>query len=413
MLNGTTIRNYAVILSGSAGRLVLSLLYFVIVANGLSLQDFGIFATASAMGIVLSRVLAFGFISPLFRTATARHRLTGAYLAGFAALAIVSLPLIVAIGWGIHASLFARDISLSVFALIIMGEVLGWRLLEVVAIVNNGMKRYALAAQIVIIGSIIRTLAAILFWWIGKSALADWAWLFLAANLVAAALAAAIALPRMRWRWAPELYPRRMGDAISAGLADIAFYVQSELDKLLVLTLAGPKIAGLYAIAMRVIDLTAVPVRAFNQMMVQSVMIDQGRALASRRTLTEIGIAVVSVAGFAAIIIMLWLFPGMLGRNIQDAALLFPLLLLVPALRNLIEYHSELLYAQAQTLPRLAVLLLMAAMKAMLLWLVLRQFQVPQEIALWLNAVFAAMYLASAALTYSRVTSPVAQPPKA
>ncbi len=409
MLNGTMIRNYAVILSGSAGRLVLSLVYFVIVANGLSLQDFGLFATISATGIVLSRVLAFGFISPLFRTATTRHRLIGAYLPGFCVLGLLSLPVIALLGWSLHAALFARDVGLTAFALIITGEVIGWRLLEVVAIVNNGLRRYAIAAQIVIIGSIIRTLAAILFWWMGnsaspaQSALLDWAWLFLGANLVAALVAGMIALPRQRWRWAPHLYPRRMGDAVSAGLADIAFYIQAELDKLLVLTLAGPKIAGLYAIAMRVIDLTAMPVRAFNQMMVQSVMADQGRAMAGRRLLTEVGIAAISVAGFAAIIAALWLFPGVLGRNIQDAAVLFPLMLLVPAFRNLIEYHSELLYARAQTLPRLALLLMMGTLKAIMLWMVLRQFTLPHDIALWLNLVFLVMYLSSLALEHGVV----------
>jgi O-antigen/teichoic acid export membrane protein len=403
MLNGTMIRNYAVILSGSAGRLVLSLVYFVIVANGLSLQDFGIFAAVSATGIVLSRMLAFGFISPLFRTATTRHRLTGAYLPGFCVLGLLSLPLIAVLGWGLHSMIFARDVALTVFALIIIGEVIGWRLLEVVAIINNGLKRYALAAQIVIIGSVIRTAAAILFWWMGNAALMDWAWYFLAANLFAALVAGAIALPRQRWRWSPRLYPRRMGDAVSAGLADIAFYIQAELDKLLVLTLAGPKIAGLYAIAMRVIDLTAMPVRAFNQMMVQSVMADPGRDMAGRRLLTEGGIALISVAGFAAIIAVLWLAPGLLGRNIQDAAMLFPLMLLVPAFRNLVEYHSELLYARAQTLPRLGLLVLMGALKAALLWAVLRQFQMPGDIAIWFNAVFAVMYLASAALTYRQL----------
>jgi O-antigen/teichoic acid export membrane protein len=403
MLSGTTIRNYTVILSGSAGRIVLSLVYFVIVANGLSLQDFGVFAAISATGIVLSRVMAFGFISPLFRTATARPRLIGAYLAGFCVLGIVSLPFITAIGWLMHAGLFARDVSLGIFALIVAGEVIGWRLLEVVAIVNNGLRRYAVAAQIVILGSVIRMFAAILFWWLGRTALADWALLFLGANLAAAIVAGVVALPRIRWRWTPALYPRRMGDAVSAGLADIAFYVQAELDKLLVLTIAGPKIAGLYAIAMRVIDLTAVPVRAFNQMMVQSVMIDQGRALAGRRALTEIGIAVISIAGFAGVIITLWLFPGMLGRNVQDAATLFPILLLVPAFRNLVEYHSDLLYARTQTISRLALLMAMGAVKAALLWLVLRAFQSPPEIAIWLNVVFAVMYLVSAVLAYGRL----------
>ena len=48
---------YLTILSGSAGRLVISLVYFLIVANTLTLGEFGLFATASATGVILSRLL--------------------------------------------------------------------------------------------------------------------------------------------------------------------------------------------------------------------------------------------------------------------------------------------------------------------------------------------------------------------
>ena len=45
----------------------LALLTFV-----LSIADFGLFATASATGVMLSRILAFGYITALYRTATVR-----------------------------------------------------------------------------------------------------------------------------------------------------------------------------------------------------------------------------------------------------------------------------------------------------------------------------------------------------
>ncbi len=53
----------------------------------MTLSEFGLFATASATGLILSRMLAFGFVSPVYRVATVKPRLLGAYLAGFGALA--------------------------------------------------------------------------------------------------------------------------------------------------------------------------------------------------------------------------------------------------------------------------------------------------------------------------------------
>ena len=75
------VRDYASAISGSAGRLVFSLIYFVALANTLSIADFGLFATASATGVMLSRILAFGYITALYRTATVRPALFGGFTA--------------------------------------------------------------------------------------------------------------------------------------------------------------------------------------------------------------------------------------------------------------------------------------------------------------------------------------------
>src|SRR5690348_13839334 len=64
--------DYLSAIGGAGGRLVFSLAYFIALANTLSIAEFGMFATASAAGIMLSRILAFGFISALYRTATIR-----------------------------------------------------------------------------------------------------------------------------------------------------------------------------------------------------------------------------------------------------------------------------------------------------------------------------------------------------
>ena len=394
------ISTYLTILSGSAGRLVISLVYFLIVANTLTLGEFGLFAAASSTGLILSRLLAFGFISPLYRVATVKPRLLGAYLAGFAGLALASLPLIAAVAALAYALLFADRLAVAPFAIIIIAEVLGWRLVEVVAIVNNGLRRFRQAALLVIIGSSLRTLAALLFVAFGHSSLDIWALAYCASTMASALIAFLLFLPATRWRFVRALYPRRMADAVFAGTADIVFYVQSELDKLLVLGIAGETTAGLYAIAFRVIDLTAMPVRSFNQMLVQKIMTDRGLGRLRRLAGFEIGIALVSVAGLAAVILALKPFPGLLGRNVSEAAYLFAPMLLVPAFRNLVEYHAELLYARERTGSRIVLLSLLTGLKAVLISAVMLHFGTGDAWAGWMNAVFGLVYLASAAFTY-------------
>lgn len=397
----STISAYLTILSGSAGRLVISLVYFLIVANTLTLGEFGLFATASATGMILSRLLAFGFVSPLYRVATVKPRLLGAYAAGFAGLMMLSLPVIVLAAAAAYKALFEGKLALSSFVLIMVAEIIGWRLVEVVAIVNNGLRRFRQAATLVIIGSSLRTVAAVLFYLFGQASLAVWAWSYLASTLLTAMLALAVFMPRQRWRFAKRLYPRRMADAVYAGAADIVFYFQAELDKLLVLGLAGERTAGLYAIAMRVIDLTAMPVRSFNQMLVQKIMKQRGLGGgAGRGALVEAGIALISIGGLAAIIVLLQLFPALLGRNVAQAAFLFLPMLAIPAFRNLIEYHAELLYARELTGSRIALLCGLTALKAALITSVMTRFAADDGWVIWLNAVFGVIYLVSALATY-------------
>ena len=392
---------YLTILSGSAGRLVISLVYFLIVANTLTLSEFGLFATASATGLILSRMLAFGFVSPVYRVATVKPRLLGAYLAGFGALALLSLPVIAAVAALVYAFLFADRLAALPFALILVAEILCWRVVEVVAIVNNGLRRFRQAALLVILGSSLRTVAALLFAWLGQHSLEIWVLAYLAATTATLSLALIFFLPPMRLRFVRHLYPRRMADAVYAGAAEIVFYVQAELDKLLMLALAGERVAGLYAIAMRVIDLTAMPVRSFNQMLVQKIMKERGLVGgAGKLALVEAGIAVISVGGLVAVIVALQPFPGLLGRNVAEASYLFMPLLLVPAFRNLVEYHAELLYARERTGSRIALLCAITGLKAALLSWVMLRFPDNEAWAPWLNLVFGAVYVLSVAVTY-------------
>ncbi len=397
----STIAAYLTILSGSAGRLVISLVYFLIVANTLTLGEFGLFATISATGLILSRLLAFGFVSPLYRVATVKPRLLGAYLGGFAGLALLSLPLIGLAAMIAYHLLFSGRVPVLPFALIVLAEVVGWRLVEVVAIVNNGLRRFRQAATLVIIGSALRTLAALAFHGFGQASLLVWSWAYLGATAATALIALVWFLPSPRWRFVRALYPRRMADAIYAGAADIVFYIQAELDKLLVLALAGDRIAGLYAIAIRVIDLTAMPVRSFNQMLVQKIMQDRGLGGGvRRRAVVEAAIALVSIGGLVFVILLLTPFPGLLGRNVSEAAYLFLPMLAVPAFRNLVEYHAELLYARERTGSRIALLCAATALKAALMVWVMTRFGAGEAWAIWLNGVFGLVYVLSAAVTY-------------
>ncbi|MEQ8480860.1 MAG: lipopolysaccharide biosynthesis protein [Hoeflea sp.] len=406
-----TVRAYLSMIGGSAGRLVMSLVYFIAIANTLSISEFGLFATASACGIMLSRLLAFGFVSPLYRIATVKQRLLGTYTGGFLAGTVLSLPVIALAGWVTHRLVFADQMTIPTFAKILVAEVLCWRVMEIVVIVSYGVNRFGAGSWLVVMATSFKTVAALLFAIAADGSLSAWAWYYIAANGLAALVAIVFFYPRVRLRWKPVLYMRRWADAISVAGAEMLFYIQSELDKVLVLSLGGAEAAGIYAMIMRLVDLTALPVRAFLTLLTQKLM--RTAALLEQlkyRIMLEAGVASISTAGLLAMSGFLWIFPNALGRNVAEVAPLLILVVLVPAFRNLIEYHSELLYATGRTFVRMLVLASLGAMKALLLAHLLG---LALDIPVWvelMNVLFLVLYVQSAVFTYRALRGAARRP---
>jgi O-antigen/teichoic acid export membrane protein len=399
--------DYLTAVSGSAGRLVFSLVYFVALANTLSIADFGLFATASSAGVMLSRLLAFGFISALYRVATVKPRLIGTYSAGFLILGVLSLPLMAAAGYGVFLVFFGGELALPVFSMLVFAEALLWRPVEVVLIVNNGMGRYGRAAIMAIAGTALRAVAALLFALQSRHDLGMWAIFYLGANAVSLAGAVVLLYPRQRLRLDLRLYWRRLADSLYVAGAEVLFYLQMEFDKLLVLSFGGAELAGIYAIIMRLVDLTAIPIRTFTMMLVQKMM--RAPELLKRMRLRlsiEAGVFAISTLALAALGGLLHFFPTILGRNVAEAAPLVVLALLVPGLRNLVEYQAELLFARGQTFVRAINLGLLTGVKAVALVYVLTRITGAQDLVLALNAIFIALFAASALLTHSALRLP-------
>jgi len=399
--------DYMTAVSGSAGRLIFSLVYFIALANTLSIPEFGLFATASAAGVMLSRILAFGFVSALYRTATVRPLLIGTFMGGFVVLGLLSLPVLAAASWLTHFIFFSGELSLALFATVVAAEALLWRPAETVVIVNNGMGRFGRAAILVIIGTMLRAVAAIGLMFTPAADLQTWCLLYLAANAASLIVALVGFLPRQRLRFRLKLYWRRLPDSLYVAGAELLFYLQMEMDKLLVLALGGPTLAGIYAIIMRLVDLTAIPIRTFSMMLVQKLMrTPDALARVGARIGIEAAIFAVSTLALLTLAILLRFFPTALGDNVALAAPLIMLALFVPGFRNLVEYQAELLFARGQTALRAVNLALLAGAKAVLLgWLIANVSDVP-SLVLWLNAAFAALYVASTLLTYAAMRLP-------
>jgi len=396
--------NYLQVFAGTGVRLALQAVYFFILANTLSLHDMGVFASTSAIGIMIGCFSGFGFSSFAFRAAAARRSSLGGYLAVFYGCWLISLPLCLAGSLPMFYFLFTTSISLTSFLLIIVVEAGTWRLIEMVHQVNNGLGRYAAASLVIGIGTLLRTFAAIGFAWTGSYNVETWASIYLGANLLATAISVIFFQPRVHLRWRTPLFVGRLRDALMFSISYFAFVSQNEIDKLVMLSLADERTVGIYAISSRIIDFTAVPIRTF-YVLYSRKLISEGKTCGrfGRSLGVELVIALISTLAFVSLLAVLTLWPNILGRNVNSAMELFAVLLAVPAFKNLLEYHSELFFAYQQMTIRAVLSMALVVVKAAALALLLVCFSGVAQWGVWLNTVYIGLYALSALVVYRSV----------
>jgi O-antigen/teichoic acid export membrane protein len=393
--------NYLQVFAGTGVRLGLQAVYFFILANTLSLHDMGVFASTSATGIMIGCFSGFGFASFTFRAAAGKRHSLGGYLAVFYVSWLVSVPLCLAASLPVFYLLFTTSLSLTAFIAIILVDSGTWRIVEMIHQVNNGLGRYASASLVISLGTALRTVGAIAFMASGSHDVETWSVIYLAFNLAAMVLAVAAFRPRVKLRWRTPLFLGRIREALLFSIAYCAFISQNEIDKLVMLALADQRTVGIYAISSRIIDFTSVPIRTF-YVLYSRKLIREGRQRnqIGRSLSVEMLIAVVSTIAFAALLVLLSIWPNSLGHNVASATQLLGVLLAVPAFKNLLEYHSELFFAYQAMTVRAVLATSQVVLKAAALALLLVCTDGIAQWGIWLNAVYIGLYMLSAAVVY-------------
>jgi O-antigen/teichoic acid export membrane protein len=400
------VANYCKVLAGTSARLALQAVYFFLLANTLSLSAMGVFASASAAGLMIASFSGLGFGSLAFRAAAGKPRLLGNYLGLFYGGLLLTTPLGLLAALPVYYWLFDGAISLPAFLGILVVEAVLWRIVEVIATVQNGMGRFTTGALAITTASALRAVGAVAFAFSGGGDVERWALFYVACN-VAALLAVwyGFRLPA-RARWRTRLFVTRFRDGVMFALSYFALNAQGQIDKLIVLSLADARFAGIYAISSRIMDFTALPFRSFYTLYTRKLF-GEGKRIkdALGRTLkVEAAILGLSLLGFTALAGLLGLWPHLLGPNVAVAAHLFLLMLLVPAFRNLIEFHGELFFVYGRMTARAAVAVGLVTLNMLALVLLLSSTADVQVIGLWLNAIYGGLYLLSAAALYRFVT---------
>ena len=414
MFDRSLLSAYAHILTGALLRLVLQGAYFAALVNALSLADYGVFASALALSLILSGGGTFGFTATMFRAATTRRRVLGSYLAAFLAYAAVEAGLLVAVGCGLWFAILGRYIPLPAFMAILLSESLFWRLGDMLNTLSIGLGHYRHGIAIGAIASGARLLAVLAFSISGDHGVATWSGFYVCGNALAAVACAALFWPRVRLRWTPIVLRRRLREAVSFWAINTLQTLQIEADKLIVLTLAGERQAGVYALSMRIIELLIVPLKSALPPYIKGLLRHPDPFADWRRSLAvETVIAGTAGGLFAAAAIALWLVPGLLGRNVAEASHWFAGLPLLPVSRALLEYHREVMFAAERLATYAMVSAVLATLRLTTVAGVLSLSGLIGALVLPLNVLAVVLFAISATVVWTQVIRPSVAGPKA
>ena len=401
------VENYCKLMAGTSARLGLQAVYFFLLANTLSLADMGLFAGASAVGLMIASFAGFGFGSYAFRAAAGRPRLLGRYLGLFYGGLAITTPIGIVASLPFFFLLFEGAMALPAFIGIVLVEILLWRMLETLAMVQNGMGRFTAGALAITMAAAIRCGGAIAFAAAGGGDIGQWVLWYVASNCLALSVGLVAFYPPVKARFSWRLLRARFRDGLMFSLSYFALNAQGQADKLIVLSLTDARFAGIYAISTRILEFTALPFRSFYTLYTRKLFAEGKRIQnALARTLkVEGAILGLSTLAIAALDGALWFWPNLLGPNVAVAAHLFMLMLMVPAFRNLIEFHGELFFVHGRMTARAVIAIALVTLNMALLALLLWTTRDLVAIALGLNAIYGLLYVLSAVALYRFITA--------
>lgn len=407
LLQRFPIAAYAQILTGAATRLVLQAGYFALLVNVLSLADYGIFASVLALSLILSGGGTFGFSASLFRAATTRRRILGAYLSAFLAYSAAECAVLLVAGSCLYLVTLRSYIAFPAFLAVLVSEMVLWRLIDALNVISNGLGRYHNNIVVGLLASGGRLAAIALFAATGGGPLARWTDFYVTGNLLATGVALAIFWPRVRLRWHRTILGRRVRESLAFWAINTLQTVQIEADKLIVLALAGERQAGIYALSMRVIELLLLPIKSFFPPYIQSLLRSPDRFGDWRLSAgVEAALALTALSLFGGTVLFLTLFPHLLGTNVAHAVLWFRDLPLLAMSRALLDYHREVMFAAERLTTYVIVAGLLASVRLVTIGSVLLVAASIDVLILPLNAVALTLYLVSVTVVWRLVLRP-------
>ena len=333
---------------GTAGRLLLHLALFVLLARMLGPGDYGAFAAVAALVTIVSTFAGLSCELVLVKNVARDPGRFGAAFGHGLILLLLTAPLLTAV------SLLAVDLLLGAWiewwmvALIAVGDLLFLRINLLCAACFQAVERVAWSAILNVGLGFCRLGAAVLAVALeGRLDLATWALFYSASTAFAAVVSLAVVMRQFgapRWR----LLREELGFGAQASLQSTFYFSLRDMDKPLLARVTTLDATGLYAAAFRVADAAIVPIRSLMYAAYASFFrhgdagVEGSFSFALR--LLPIGLAYGAVAGVGVACAPM-VVPWLLGAEYRQAGEILTILAALPLLHAAYNIGADALTA--------------------------------------------------------------------
>jgi O-antigen/teichoic acid export membrane protein len=257
-------RNTFWMLGGQGVRLLLQAVYFILIARALGAQQYGAFVGAVSLVALIAPFSSWGAGFILIKE-VARNRSTfcqywGAalgvtVLAGFILLCLVLI---------VSHAIWGNSVPLKALLLVGISDVIAIRILELAVQAFTAVEALRKCAEINIVLSATRTLAATcLFFGVRSPTAASWASLYLLGAAAATVYAvAAVTLALGRPSLGLRLSRAELHEGFYFAVSQASATVYNDIDKTMLVRLGGLAATGIYGAAYRIVDVSFAPLSA-------------------------------------------------------------------------------------------------------------------------------------------------------
>jgi O-antigen/teichoic acid export membrane protein len=362
--------------AGQAMRTVVQALYFVLIARALGSDGYGAFVGVVALVAIAAPFASLGtgnlLVKHVSRDEAAFPGSWGKALATTLIGGTVLLAVVMLAGGVFLPRTISRTLILAVGA----ADLIFARLVDISALAYQAVQRMHRTAQIQLLVSPLRLVAAGVLVATTKSPTAvEWGWLYLASSVLGGVLAVALVNREMG---RPAFNPRRLGVETREGayfsVSLSAQTIYNDIDKAMLARLSTLDATGIYGAAYRIVDVAFLPIGA--AVSASYARFFQHGASGVRATtrfarrLSSLGVAY-GLLGGGALYLIAPIIPVILGREYGGAVSAIRWLAVLPLLKAIHYFGANALTGAGHQGLRTAIQLGIALVNVLLcLWLI-------------------------------------------